>query len=159
MNYESRQKVRLKIKHLAPLNGCTCVFEEWIYGGQKVPKSHEFTQMTKMIIKYPSYLLLWLRSSVPVNIIKIMLRHCFWIFGTFTRVVVNHANLLWASAIKSFSEILAVLSQRHKAANLPLKPPWGKVPFTGMMSITIWDRQVWANSVDSHQTAPDQGLH
>ena len=44
MNYGSRRRVKLKIRHLAPLDGCTCVFEEWIYGGQKVPKSHELAQ-------------------------------------------------------------------------------------------------------------------
>ena len=26
-----------KIRHLAPLNDCACVFEEWVYGGRKVP--------------------------------------------------------------------------------------------------------------------------
>ena len=25
-----------KSRHLAPLDGCACVFEEWVYGGQKV---------------------------------------------------------------------------------------------------------------------------
>ena len=30
-----------KNRHLAPLDDCACVFEEWIYRGQKVPKSHE----------------------------------------------------------------------------------------------------------------------
>ena len=42
MKYGSRQRVRTNIRHLAPLNGCACAFEEWIYGGQKVPKSHEW---------------------------------------------------------------------------------------------------------------------
>ena len=46
MNYGSRQRVRPNIRHLAPLDGCACVFEEWIYGGQKVPKSHELAQIT-----------------------------------------------------------------------------------------------------------------
>ena len=27
-----------KIRHLSPLDGCTCAFEEWVYRGQKVPK-------------------------------------------------------------------------------------------------------------------------
>ena len=38
MNYGSWQRGILKIRHLALLDGCACVFEEWIYGGQKVPK-------------------------------------------------------------------------------------------------------------------------
>ena len=37
MRYGSRRRVRLKIRHLAPLDGCTCAFEEWEYGGRKVP--------------------------------------------------------------------------------------------------------------------------
>ena len=37
MNYGSRRRVKPKIRHLASLDGCACVFEEWIYGGQKVP--------------------------------------------------------------------------------------------------------------------------
>ena len=45
MNYGSRRRVRQKIRHLAPLDGCACVFEELIYGGQKVPKSHELAPL------------------------------------------------------------------------------------------------------------------
>ena len=45
MNYGSRRRVRPKIRHLAPLDGCACVFEEWIYGGQKMPKSHELARI------------------------------------------------------------------------------------------------------------------
>ena len=37
MKYGSRPKSR----HLAPLDGCACAFEEWVYGGRKVPWSHE----------------------------------------------------------------------------------------------------------------------
>ena len=37
MQYRSRRRVRPKIRHLAPLDGCACVFEEWVYGRQKVP--------------------------------------------------------------------------------------------------------------------------
>ena len=45
MNYGSRRRVRPKIRDLAPLDVCACVFEEWIYGGKKVPKSHELAQI------------------------------------------------------------------------------------------------------------------
>ena len=41
INYGSRRKVRPKIRHLAPLDDCACVFEQWIYGGQKATNSHE----------------------------------------------------------------------------------------------------------------------
>ena len=41
----SRRRVRQKIGHLVPLNGCACVFEEWINGGRKVPKSHELAKI------------------------------------------------------------------------------------------------------------------
>ena len=37
MKYRSRRRVRQKIRHLARLDGCTCTFEEWVYGGWKVP--------------------------------------------------------------------------------------------------------------------------
>ena len=45
IKYGNRQRVRPKIRHLAPLNGCAYVFEEWVYGGQKVPLSHESAQI------------------------------------------------------------------------------------------------------------------
>ena len=53
MNYGSRRSVRQKIGHLAPLDGCACEFEEWIYGGQKVPKSHELAQIFSTAIPPP----------------------------------------------------------------------------------------------------------
>ena len=37
IKYGNRQRVRLKIRHLAPLDGCACASEEWVYGGRKVP--------------------------------------------------------------------------------------------------------------------------
>ena len=46
MNYGGRRRVRPKSRHLAPLYGCACVFEERIYGGQKVPKSHELAHIS-----------------------------------------------------------------------------------------------------------------
>ena len=49
MNYGSKRRVRLKLRHLAPLDGCACVFEEWIYGGQKVPKSHELAHFEYVV--------------------------------------------------------------------------------------------------------------
>ena len=33
MKYGCRQRVRRKIRHLAPLDGCAYVFEECVYGG------------------------------------------------------------------------------------------------------------------------------
>ena len=35
MKHGSRRRVRQKIRHLAPLNSCTCAFEVWVYGGRK----------------------------------------------------------------------------------------------------------------------------
>ena len=35
MKYESRQRVRPKIRHLARLDGCACSFEEWVYWWNK----------------------------------------------------------------------------------------------------------------------------
>ena len=40
MKYGSRQ-VQPKIRHLAALDGCAYMFEEWVYGRQKVPWSHD----------------------------------------------------------------------------------------------------------------------
>ena len=37
MKYGSRRRVRPNIRHLAPLDGCTWAFEEWVYGGHNVP--------------------------------------------------------------------------------------------------------------------------
>ena len=37
IKYGNRWRLRPKIRHLAPLDGCACAFEEWVYGGQKVP--------------------------------------------------------------------------------------------------------------------------
>ena len=37
INYGSRQMVRPTIRHLAPLDGCICAFEEWVYRGRKEP--------------------------------------------------------------------------------------------------------------------------
>ena len=44
MKYGRRLRFWRKIRHLAPLDGSTCAFEEWVYGGRKVPKSHEMAQ-------------------------------------------------------------------------------------------------------------------
>ena len=35
MKYGSRWRVRPKLRHLAPLDGCAFAFENWVYGGQK----------------------------------------------------------------------------------------------------------------------------
>ena len=37
MTYGSRLKVQPKIRHLASLDGCACVFEECVHRGRKVP--------------------------------------------------------------------------------------------------------------------------
>ena len=41
MKYGSRRRVRPEIRHLVSLDGCACAFEECVYGGRKVPYSHE----------------------------------------------------------------------------------------------------------------------
>ena len=46
MKYGSRWSVWPKTRHLASLDGCACVFEEWVYGGRKVAKSRELAYMT-----------------------------------------------------------------------------------------------------------------
>ena len=37
MKYGSRRRVRPNLRQLALLDRCACVFEEWVYGGRKVP--------------------------------------------------------------------------------------------------------------------------
>ena len=37
MEYGNRRRVRPQIRHLAPMDGCACAFEEWVYGGWEVP--------------------------------------------------------------------------------------------------------------------------
>ena len=44
MKYGSRRRVRPKIWHLAPLDGCACAFEQWVYGGRNVSNSHELAK-------------------------------------------------------------------------------------------------------------------
>ena len=44
MKYGSRRK-DTKNQNLAPLDGCAGVFEEWIYGGWKVPWSHDMAHI------------------------------------------------------------------------------------------------------------------
>ena len=45
MRYGSKRRVQPKIRHLAPLDGCTCTFEEWVYGGRKVPWSFDYKNL------------------------------------------------------------------------------------------------------------------
>ena len=61
MNYGSSRRVRPKIRHLASLDGCACVFEEWIYGGQKVPKSHELSHLN-FLYSLHTYCFIWVVS-------------------------------------------------------------------------------------------------
>ena len=49
LNYGSRGRVQPKIRHLAPLDVCTCMFEEWIYWGREVPLSHEMADLETAI--------------------------------------------------------------------------------------------------------------
>ena len=53
-----------KIRHLAPLDGCKCVFEEWVYGGWKVPLSHEMAQMLHVT---PGLYSVYQTSNNPVS--------------------------------------------------------------------------------------------
>ena len=54
MKYGNRSRVQQKIRHLAPLDGCTCAFEEWIYGRQKKKKSHDMAYMLLVVIRIAS---------------------------------------------------------------------------------------------------------
>ena len=57
MMYGSRRRVRPNIRHLAPLDGCACAFEEWVYGGRKVPQSHELAhfEVSWLSLQYYMY--------------------------------------------------------------------------------------------------------
>ena len=56
MKYGSRWRVRPKIGHLALLDGCICAFEEWVYGGWKVPYHND----PKFLDRYA-----WANSADP----------------------------------------------------------------------------------------------
>ena len=45
MKYGSRRRVWPKIRHVAPLDGSTYVFQERVYGGRNMPYSHEPAEM------------------------------------------------------------------------------------------------------------------
>ena len=45
MKYGSRRRVWPKMRHLAPVDGCACAFEEWVFGGWLAPWSHELAQL------------------------------------------------------------------------------------------------------------------
>ena len=44
MKYRNSRRVRPKLRHLAPLDGCASAFEELVYGRRKVPQRHELAQ-------------------------------------------------------------------------------------------------------------------
>ena len=73
MKYGSRGSVRSKIRHLAPLVGCACIFEKWIYGGMKVPKSHAIWHTnddTRAKYKSLANETIWSRVGRGVDIFK-----------------------------------------------------------------------------------------
>ena len=41
----SRRRVRPKIRHLTLLDGCSCAFKKLVYGGRKVPQSHDMVYL------------------------------------------------------------------------------------------------------------------
>ena len=50
MKYGSRRRVQPKIRPLAPLDGCACAFEEWVYGGRK--KCHNLMSWPKSVLPW-----------------------------------------------------------------------------------------------------------
>ena len=75
IKYGSKWRVRPKIKDLAPLDGCTCVFEEWVYRGRKVPKSHELAHFSLLFIK------LAFKKNLYLNYLSFMLDLLRWILS------------------------------------------------------------------------------
>ena len=67
MKYGSWRRVRPKIRHLAPLDGCACAFEEWVHGGWKVPYSHDMAQFLPVI--EPETSSTFVNPNRPVHII------------------------------------------------------------------------------------------
>ena len=51
MKYGCRQRVQPKIRHPASLDGCACAVEKWVYGGRKVPCSHEMAHWMSEVLK------------------------------------------------------------------------------------------------------------
>ena len=50
--YGSSRRVRPNIRHLAPLDGSAYTFKELVYGGRKVPQSHDMAQLFFYICVY-----------------------------------------------------------------------------------------------------------
>ena len=70
MKYRSRRRVRRKVGHLAPLDGCACTFEKWVYGGRKVPWSCETAQIKlckKLLYMHIYVCTSWLRNLSRVQ--------------------------------------------------------------------------------------------
>ena len=63
MKYGSRWRVRRKIRHLAPLDGCACAFDEWVYGKSTIiswhgsfnNSSHEVRADSSTFVSSPSW--------------------------------------------------------------------------------------------------------
>ena len=87
MKYGNRGRVWPNIRHLAPLDGCTCAFEEWVYGGRKVPWSHESAQIISLY-----YSVCVLKETI--------------LFFTFS----NHFNLISISSQSNLISLSRVLS-------------------------------------------------
>ena len=115
--YGSRRRVRPNIRHLAPLDGCACAFEEWIYGGQKVPKSHELANLldssSSPVVSIRSRV--WSQRSRIAGITQdFRFRRCL---PRSSRAVSVTALLKWMT-MKSKSSIF--IYERGTRANLPL---------------------------------------
>ena len=48
IKYGSRRRVQPKIRQLAPMDGCACAFEEWVYG---VEKYHNLMSRLKLFLQ------------------------------------------------------------------------------------------------------------
>ena len=101
MKYGSRPRVWPKIRHLAPLDGCACAFEEWVYGGPKV--------LYNSIIMYCKQ---YDAKLAQMSCVYIFPDPCLWLFSwcrhnyfqcillIFWQQVANHP--IWVSASITF---------------------------------------------------------
>ena len=135
MKYGSSRRVRPKITNLAPLDGYACAFEEWFYGGRKVPKSHELALMIICI------LLLFFQPYLPCNSINGLRR------------AENSFEISLKGHNSSLSNTLVLLKLTHSFLSLPLlwgSPDFNKFGgiFASLVDVLIW---IMTNSFDNNQ--------
>ena len=82
IKYGSRRRFRPKINHVSPLDGCPCAFEEWVYGGQKIPYSYAHVASIakhRLHSNYMHFTIRWCHiTNTPSNVLRGNKKLCKW---------------------------------------------------------------------------------